>query len=156
RDDAGARAGVPRRGRRGAGGDHPRRARRGGAAPAPQPSLRIPPLLGKALYGALFALLLPVLLWLWARALDGAVRAPLPAPPALGLGLAILGALVMVAGWIALRVHGGGLPMNAYPPPRYVDRGVYALFAHPIYVGFSGLCLGASLAARSPAGFWLV
>ncbi|MEZ4406292.1 MAG: prolipoprotein diacylglyceryl transferase [Polyangiales bacterium] len=111
---------------------------------------------GKALYGALFVALLPALLVLWARAASPAV--PLPTPRSLvgGLALALAGLALIFGGWHALKVHGGGLPMNAFPPPRRVSRGVYRLFAHPIYVGFAGAVLGVSLAVGSPAGVWLV
>jgi prolipoprotein diacylglyceryltransferase len=46
--------------------------------------------------------------------------------------------------------------MNAFPPPRYVDRGPYRLVAHPIYVGFASACVGASIATGSASGLWLV
>ncbi len=46
--------------------------------------------------------------------------------------------------------------MNAYPPARLVTRGAYSVVRHPIYLGFSLLCFGAALVARSSAGFWLV
>lgn len=52
--------------------------------------------------------------------------------------------------------HGGGLPMNAYPPPRYVDRGVYRWLRHPIYCGFLAAAAGVVLVTGSPAGLWLV
>jgi membrane-associated phospholipid phosphatase len=62
----------------------------------------------------------------------------------------------MLAGMAALWWYGGGLPMNAYPPPHLVTRGIYGFLAHPIYVGFSMLVAGAAVALRSGSGFWLV
>ena len=112
--------------------------------------------LGKVLYGALFAGVLPALLLLWARATAGVVRIPAPRSVALGAALAGCGALLMVSGWYALHRHGGGLPMNAFPPPRHVARGAYAIVAHPIYVGFCAICFGVSLATGSSSGLWLV
>jgi len=47
---------------------------------------------------------------------------------------------------IAIYVHGGGLPMNAHPPPRFVTQGVYRLVSHPVYAGFSVLCIGVAIA----------
>ena len=55
-----------------------------------------------------------------------------------------------------LWVHGGGLPMNAAPPPRYVNRGVYRFLPHPIYSGFCVLCVGVSISATSASGLWLI
>ena len=46
--------------------------------------------------------------------------------------------------------------MNAYPPPRYVERGVYRLLPHPIYAGFVMLCAGISIGVGSASGLWLV
>ncbi len=111
--------------------------------------------LGKVLYGALFAVVLPVLLCVWARATAGVVRIPVPRSLPAGATLAGCGALLMVSGWYALYRHGGGLPMNAFRRPRHVTRGPYALVGHPIYVGFCGICFGVSLAVGSSSGFWL-
>jgi len=112
--------------------------------------------IGKLLYGALFVVVLPLLLVAWARALDA--QLPLPTVHSLPLGVAIasLGAAVMLAGWYALRVHGGGLPMNAFPPPRYAREGIYAWLAHPIYVGFCAIVLGTSVATGSFGGVFIV
>ncbi len=55
-----------------------------------------------------------------------------------------------------LWVHGGGLPMNADPPPRYVTRGVYRFLPHPIYSGFCVLCVGVSISEGSASGLWLI
>jgi len=62
----------------------------------------------------------------------------------------------MLLGMAALAVYGRGLPMNAYPPPRYVTRGVYGWVSHPIYLGFVVLAFGVSLATGSASGLWLV
>jgi len=112
--------------------------------------------IGKVLYGLLFAAALPALLVGWARATEAAVRAPALHSPGVGIAASVAGALTMVAGWAALWTHGGGLPMNAYPPPRHVTRGVYALLAHPIYAGFVLSCFGTSIATGSASGLWLV
>ena len=62
----------------------------------------------------------------------------------------------MLAAMVTLARDGGGLPMNAYPPPRYCATGPYRCFHHPIYVGSALLCLGLSFASSSPAGVYLV
>jgi prolipoprotein diacylglyceryltransferase/protein-S-isoprenylcysteine O-methyltransferase Ste14 len=110
----------------------------------------------KVLYAALFVLVLPVLLVLWARATGGAVRAPACHAPRAGWAIVAGGAALIVWGWWALWRHGGGLPMNAFPPPKYVEHGPYRLVAHPIYVGFTSACVGASIATGSASGLWLV
>ena len=45
---------------------------------------------------------------------------------------------------------------NAFPPPRLVTTGLYAIAAHPIYLGFLLICAGASLSMSSAAGLWVV
>lgn len=110
----------------------------------------------KLLYGAAFVLVLPLLLVVWARATAGAVLLPVPFPAAAGVVAAAAGLALMLAGMGTLWVYGRGLPMNAYPPPVYVARGVYRWIAHPIYVGFSMAVAGLAVAAGSGSGFWLV
>lgn len=112
--------------------------------------------LGKVFYGGLFVVVLPVSLALWARATSDVVTLPAIHSIAGGAVLVAVGAALILSAWWALRVHGGGLPMNAFPPPRYVTRGVYSFFAHPIYVGFSGIVLGVSIATGSASGVWVV
>jgi protein-S-isoprenylcysteine O-methyltransferase Ste14 len=112
--------------------------------------------LGKLAYGALFVLVVPAVLVGWARATAGVVPlSPLQSVPA-GACLVVAGLSLMAAGAWALRVLGGGMPMNAYPPPRFVERGVYGLVPHPIYVGFCGVVLGVSLFVGSASGVYLV
>jgi len=112
--------------------------------------------LKKALYGALFVVVLPLLLAAWARAMASLIPLAAPFSPGVGLAAGAAGLALMISGTAALWFHGGGLPMNAFPPPRHVARGIYGLFAHPIYIGFSMLVAGTSVAMRSGSGFWLV
>ena len=114
--------------------------------------------LGKCLYAAVFCVALPLLLGIWALRLDGKF-ADLPAPQAsapAGWWIAAAGALVMLRAMWDLWRRGGGLPMNAFPPPRFVTTGVYRWFPHPIYGGFAALLFGVLFAARSGAGLWIV
>jgi membrane-associated phospholipid phosphatase len=62
----------------------------------------------------------------------------------------------MITGMRQLWREGGGLPMNAFPPPRIVIRGVYAWIPHPIYFGFVAACAGVALKAGSATGLWIV
>lgn len=113
-------------------------------------------MIARILYGAAFCLALPALLLLWARRLDEIVSLPAVRSPAIGWGLAALGLLAVLEAMRELRVLGGGLPMNAFPPPRLVSRGLYGVIAHPIYVAFSIAAFGVAVATGSPAGFWIV
>jgi protein-S-isoprenylcysteine O-methyltransferase Ste14 len=113
-------------------------------------------LVGKVLYGSLFTVLLPAAMVAWARGTSDVVHLATPHLPVAGTLLALSGLGLTLAGMWALWQRGGGLPMNAYPPPRLVRDGVYALVPHPIYVGFCGSALGVSLATGSASGLWLV
>lgn len=111
---------------------------------------------GKVLYGALFVVVLPVLLWAWSRAVAPSVRAPAIVAPKLGWSLLVLGAALVLSGWHGLWVHGRGLPMNAFPPRVFVQRGIYRVVGHPIYVGFCSALFGLALVTGSASLLWLV
>jgi membrane-associated phospholipid phosphatase/protein-S-isoprenylcysteine O-methyltransferase Ste14 len=112
--------------------------------------------IGKALYGFLFVIALPALLIGWARMTENVVRVPAFDSMPIGAAVAVVGAVVMVSGMVTLTVYGKGLPMNAYPPLRFVREGIYQLISHPIYAGFSTLCIGTAIAVNSSSGLWLV
>lgn len=112
---------------------------------------------GKFSYAALFCIVVPLLLAVWTHAL-GAKPLDLPRvhSPAVGTVLALAGiGLIARAMWELWRV-GGGLPMNAYPPPRFVQTGTYRWLPHPIYTGFGVLVAGVMIATGSAAGLWIV
>jgi protein-S-isoprenylcysteine O-methyltransferase Ste14 len=111
---------------------------------------------GKVLYSATFVVLVPAALIAWAASTAQIVRLPVTPSLPLGASLAVVGALLILLGMRDLWVYGGGLPMNADPPPRYVVRGAYRVLPHPIYTGFSLLCVGVSILAGSASGLWLV
>ncbi len=113
--------------------------------------------LGKLLYGFAFCVALPALLLTWAGALDVKYPAlPAVAGWSLGLPLIVVGASLMLRAMGELWRFGGGLPMNAYPPERFVARGLYAWLPHPIYLGCALLMPGVFAAAHLPAGVWIV
>ncbi len=114
------------------------------------------PLIGKVAYGVLFVGVLPALLVAWARATEPLVRAPGLASVRVGALIVAAGAALVVGGWIALWRQGGGLPMNAFPPPRFVSGGVFALVRHPIYTGFAVVCFGAAVTTGSASMLWLI
>ncbi len=111
---------------------------------------------GKTAYAVLFCVLLPSLLILWAASTRQLVELPAYGNPLLGWVLVLCGAGMMAVAMYLLWSRGGGLPMNAYPPRRYVTEGIYRLLPHPIYAGFTLVCFGAAMASGSPSGLWLV
>jgi len=110
----------------------------------------------KILYGVAFAIVLPMMLIAWAAATKGKIAMPVYGSPGLGGVFAGCGLMLMVAGMFELWRFGGGLPMNAFPPRKFVSRGSFRYGPHPIYAGFAGLCLGISMVAKSASGLWLV
>lgn len=112
--------------------------------------------LGPILYGTLFVAGVPALLVGWALATEPIIHLPAIRVPWLGALLAGTGLVMLLAGMDALRRHGHGLPMNAYPPPDYVSVGIYRFVSHPIYAGFVLVCVGVSLFLGSASGMWLV
>ncbi len=111
---------------------------------------------GMLLYGLLTAVVLPLALLAWARVATPNVSLPAIHAVALGGAVAVLGGLLLISGILSLIILGKGVPMNPYPPPRYVSRGTYRFVRNPIYVGFLMLCVGIALAAGSASGLWLV
>ena len=100
-------------------------------------------------YGAAFVLVLPVGLVLWARA--SAPMVPLRAIHSVvwGVTLSAVGLILLVAGGRELIARGDGLPMNAFPPARFVRSGLYRWIRNPMYLGFGLACAGASIALGS-------
>lgn len=113
-------------------------------------------MIARALYALAFCVAVPAILAAWAYGLDRVVSLPRVHYEPLGASLALVGVAIMLASMWALKRHGDGLPMNAFPPKRFVSRGVYAILAHPIYIGFTLACAGASVWTSSPAGLWIV
>lgn len=113
-------------------------------------------LIARLLYGALFVVVVPLGLAAWAAALAPVV--PLAAPRASGPGVAVAlaGLVLLMLGIADLVRRGQGLPMNAFPPRRFVRTGVYRFLRNPIYIGFGLLVFGLSLAVESAAGVWVV
>src|ERR1035437_1681851 len=133
-----------------------RRAGRGGLVHTRGGELAVTGAAARVAYALLFCALLPALLVLWARATADVVALPAYGSPALALLAAIAGGLLLLAGMGALWRHGGGLPMNAFPPPRLVTSGIYSVIPHPIYTGFCLMVVALAMAARSRSGLWLV
>ncbi len=113
-------------------------------------------LAGRIMYGGLFVIVLPAALAVWAHAARAVVHLPVIYDPLWGSMVAAAALLIALAGMIALWIRGGGLPMNAFPPPRFVASGLYAAVPHPIYGGFVLACAGTAVYTGSASGLWLV
>lgn len=107
-------------------------------------------------YGALFLIALPAGLFVWARETSGVITLPGIRAPGAGWMLVAAALLLGVAGAYELIVTGRGLPMNPFPPSRYVRTGVYRWLRNPMYIGFVTICAGVALALGSASGLWLV
>ncbi len=114
------------------------------------------PFLGRVLYALAFCVLIPALLingaCVWAPFMK---LTPIHAP-FYGGAMALAGLTLVLGSMLALKTKGGGLPMNAYPPPKFVTTGFYGLLPHPIYWGFCLCCAGLSLAFGSAAGLFVM
>lgn len=113
-------------------------------------------MIGRTAYGLAFVAGVPLAAVAWARALEPRLALPVVHGPWIGGGAAAAGALLMVWAWATMARSAGGLPMNAYPPPRFTRRGPYGALNDPIYVGAVLLAAGVSVAAGSAAGLWIV
>jgi prolipoprotein diacylglyceryltransferase/protein-S-isoprenylcysteine O-methyltransferase Ste14 len=112
--------------------------------------------LAKTLYGFAFVVAVPAALAAWAHASRHAVHLAVLHSPGFGACLAGSGIAMILAAMVSLWRDGGGLPMNAFPPPRFVDRNIYGVVPHPIYAGFVIACAGVAIFLGSPSGLWLV
>lgn len=121
------------------------------AASSPQRSIA-----GRVLYGTLFAVVVPLALAIWAHNSAGVIEAPAFQNRNYGAAIAVVGVLAILTGMLALWRQGGGLPMNAFPPPRFVAGGIYSLVPHPIYGGFVLACAGVAVFTGSASGLWLI
>ena len=113
-------------------------------------------LLGKILYALLFLVLVPLLLFFWAKNTEYVVNYPAIKSISLGSTICIFGILLISWGMISLMKFGDGLPMNAFPPSKFVKQGPYVFISNPIYVGFILLMIGFFIAIGSASGLWLV
>jgi len=115
-------------------------------------------LFGKIFYGVLFAALIPLLLFFWGSSLDKIKSVLLPTPElaVFALALLFLGAFLVFKAMLDLFFLGKGLPMNVFPPHKFVTKGIYAWLAHPIYFGAGMIAFGIALWFESPAGLFVV
>lgn len=108
------------------------------------------------LYGVLFVILVPLALAAWAHAAAGSLNLPTLHSELWGATLTAFGIAIMTLAMASLWRYGGGLPMNAFPPPRFVHQNVYSLVPHPIYGGFLIACAGVAIFTGSASALWLI
>lgn len=113
-------------------------------------------LLGKLMYGAVFVVLLPAILLYWVTFLDRAIHWPVPNMTLLAAGGIAGGIVLLLGGMVDLAIYGQGLPMNAYPPKKFVTQGMYRLFSHPMYLGAVLLSAGSAMWLQSSSGLYIV
>ncbi len=111
--------------------------------------------LGKVMYGILFIIILPFLLWLWSIQLNSIVHLP-AIHSNWGISFMILGLVLLVWSMFMLVIHGEGLPMNAFPTKKLVRSGPYCVFKHPIYIGFGIFLIGSSIWIGLASALWIV
>ncbi|MDP2891445.1 MAG: hypothetical protein Q8P34_21065 [Bacteroidota bacterium] len=85
--------------------------------------------LGKFIYAVTFLILIPAVLWFWARYTQTIVALPVIKSTIAGMTLIVMGGSLMLWGMFALQFYGNGLPMNAYPPPVFVTKGPLPAFS---------------------------
>jgi len=119
-------------------------------------ALKINSSVGKVIYAFLFVVVLPLLMIFWAIKLDSNLPLPVYENSIAGISIIIGGLLIMTYGFIGLILHGKGLPMNPYPPLKYVTFGIYRLIPHPIYTGASSIIIGISIFVGSASGLWII
>lgn len=97
-------------------------------------ALKIPPLVVLVLVGGL--------MWLGTRAVPAA-RLPLPARPALALGLAAIGVATAVSGVVSFRLARTTVnPLKPATATALVTSGVYRVTRNPMYLGALFLLFG--------------
>ncbi len=110
----------------------------------------------KTLYAIVFLIIIPGMLWFWAKFTEDLISLPIIGSKLTGWIFFILGIILMAWGMYSLKKYGKGLPMNAFPPLKFVKKGPYQLFRHPIYWGFGFLLAGFFMLTKSTSGLWLV
>ncbi|MDF2157091.1 prolipoprotein diacylglyceryl transferase family protein [Algoriphagus sp. CAU 1675] len=113
-------------------------------------------LLNKIFYALTFLVLIPALLWFWAKKTEDFINLPVIDSIGSGWFLIILGGLLMLWAMYSLKKFGKGLPMNAFPPKNFVTKGPYHFLRHPIYIGFGLFLTGYFIVTQSPSGLWFV
>jgi hypothetical protein len=117
---------------------------------------RVQSFAARAAYAFAFIVIVPLFLVFWAFSTAAKISLPVPALAGFGYLGVLIGLIFMLSGTMALWKYGHGFPLNAFPPPDYVNVSIYRYLPHPLYLGFCIIVACASMMARSASGFWLV
>lgn len=109
----------------------------------------------RTFYAACFCILLPLLIAWGCIRLEPSVNLPPLHAPLIGTAIACLSLSGIIAAMCGLKIRGGGLPMNGFPPPKFVASGIYRLVPHPIYTCSVILMAGISVATGSAAALYI-
>lgn len=112
--------------------------------------------INKTLYAIVFLIIIPGMLWLWAKYTEDLIKFPVIESTLASWVFIVFGVLLIAWAMFSLKKYGKGLPMNAYPPIRFVTNGPYHFFRHPIYWGFGILMISYFILTKSASGLWLV
>jgi membrane-associated phospholipid phosphatase len=110
----------------------------------------------RVLCGLIFAVIIPVILIVWAKFTRNIVTIRLPVNLLPGYIILITGAIFVCSGIWNLWRSDNRLPVNAFPPKRFVKNGIYDFTGQSIYSGAALISFGLSAVTRSASGFWLV
>jgi len=110
----------------------------------------------KVLYVLMFAVIIPIILIVWAKFTRNIVTLRLPVNLFPGYMLLITGAIFACSGIWNLWRSDNRLPVNTVPPKRFVKNGIYDFTRQPICFGAALISFGLSAVTRSASGFWLV
>lgn len=112
--------------------------------------------MGKIFYAFVFCVIVPCLLWNAAYVWQAYTQLKPIYSPWCGCLLIGVGLILMLGAMLGLKMKGGGLPMNGFPPPNFVSSGCYRVMPHPIYWGFCLSVIGGAVALGSAAGLYVV
>ncbi len=109
----------------------------------------------KAFYAFVFCVIVPCLLWNAAYVWQAYTLLEPICDPLCGYILIGVGMVLMIGAMLGLKVKGGGLPMNGFPPPKFVSSGCYRVMPHPIYWGFCLSVIGCAVAFGSASALYV-
>ena len=102
-------------------------------------------------YILIFWLALPALLFLIGLGLEGLLPPGGALTRELAWPILLVGFVWTLYAGLELSLRGKGLPVSHLPPEKFVARGLYRYFRHPVYVGYNIAFIGLGVYAGS---FW--
>ena len=105
-------------------------------------------------YIVMFWAVLPAFLFSVGLRMDSLLPVPWTQSPVSQTSGAVLAGIGLTLAGLSMKhlwTRGKGLPISHLPPQKFVSGGVYRLFRHPIYVGYTALFMGTAMLSGS---FW--